>query len=209
MQVKKIIAGVVAVGLSTVIAASAVAAQPGAYVGGQLGYGNVHEKTDDKGVAGRIFTGYQFNNNFAGELGWSKFHNAESSTNYSGYSNQMPVNSKDKVTLKTDVVDLVAKATYPVAEGVNVFGKLGGAYAIQRANTKVTTTSYSRGGAIVATASTDQTIKRLLPTASIGVGYDFTQNVVADVSYTRIQKVGNSPVNSIDFAGVGLTYNFG
>lgn len=197
MQVKKIILGVVAVGLSTSIATSAVAAQPGFYAGVQAGYGNLHlgkgADNKDKGLAGRVSAGYMFNNNFGAELGWSKFRTIESN----GYVYQSGIKSA-KLAFKTDVVDVVAKGVVPVADNFNVYGKLGGAYVMQRADVTV------KNG-----HDYDASEKKLLPTASVGVSYDFSPNVTADVGYTRIQKVGNSEINSIDFVGAGLTYNFG
>jgi OOP family OmpA-OmpF porin len=192
MQAKKIILGVAAVGLSTAIAASAVAAQPGFYAGVQAGYGNLHLGSGidnkDKGLAGRISGGYQFNNNFGAEMGWSKFHTVEQKY------------STAKASLKTDVVDLVAKGTVPVADNFSVYGKLGGAYVMQRVDVT------NHGHHVHLDKDSE---KKVLPTAGVGVSYDFSPNVAADVSYTRIQKTGSSDINSIDFFGAGLTYSFG
>lgn len=188
MQVKKIIVGVVAVAMVTAFANSAIAAQPGAYVGGQLGYGDTHDQVfnqSGQGLAGRLFAGYQFNRNFATELGVAKFHTIDAK-NSSYYRN---VNAN----LKTYVVDLTGKVIIPVAQDLNLYGKLGGAYVIQEFTVKHV------GNA---------TQKKLLPTASVGVSYDISPNVAADVSYTRIQKVGTNSPNNIDFVGAGLTYTF-
>ena len=41
-----------------------------------------------------------------------------------------------------------------------------------------------------------------------GVSYDINKNVVADVSWMRIQAVGNTALNSTDTAMLGLSYHF-
>lgn len=200
--------GVVVVCLSTLAAASSHAATQGTYFGGQLGYGNVHQKLSsssflgtvkhankDSGVAGRIFGGYQVNENFAGELGWSKFSDAKVKASVPG--------ATGSATLKTDAVDLVAKGIYPVMNNVNVYGKAGGAYVIQRGDGKITTSNnreISKGS---------NTEKKLLPTFGVGASYDFNPNLAADVSYNRIQKVGSTKINSTDLVSVGLIYSIG
>lgn len=195
---KKIALGVVALGLSAA-AISANAATSGVYVGGQLGYGNVHQADHVSGVkdnhlAGRVFAGYQFNQNLAAELGWSHF--SEVTAKDHGYYADYDYSAR----LNTNVVDAAAKGIVPVADNVSLYGKLGAAYVMESV--------HAHYGPFSASASE----KKLLPEAGVGVSYAFTDNVSADVSYTRIQKVGDknkSDINSIDFAGVGVSYTFG
>src|SRR5690348_14285177 len=92
---KKHILTAVIAGVASMWIAGANAALTGPYIGGQLGYGNVHQgnfassavtdnapgtivssgnSSKDTGLAGRIFGGYQINQNFAAEMGYSKFH---------------------------------------------------------------------------------------------------------------------------------------
>lgn len=206
MQIKKIIVGVAAVGLLTAIAQGAIAAQPGAYVGGQLGYGNTHNEISSHkgdGLAGRIFAGYQFNNYLATELGWANYHTIHAKKDF--YSLDRSVGWDTK--LKTNVVDLTVKGIVPVAQDLNLYGKLGGAYVIQNLNVKGY--GINRDGTGQTHVKGDATQKKLLPTATVGVSYDLTSNVSADVSYTHIQKIGNNSPDNIDFLGAGLTYNFG
>lgn len=191
---KKIMLGVVALGLSTA-AISTYAATSGVYVGGQLGYGNVHQGNDVDGarittyhLTDRILGGYQFNEYVATELGWSRFGNVDAKS------------AIGNLTLRTNVVDLAVKGILPVADKVSVYGKLGAAYVME--NVSGHFYGYHE----------DETNKKLLPEAGVGVSYAFTDNVSADVSYTRIQAIGSTntrQIHSLDFAGVGVTYSFG
>src|SRR5580704_3849202 len=134
MQSKKILCGVVALG--TAVALNANAAQPGFYMGGQLGWGKVHQDTitnhdmnsivtsglgydkytiksysdssSDNGLAGRLFGGYQFTDNLAAELGWSKFKNMTTKASVKGIDKVtgLPFSSSASGTVKTDAFDL-------------------------------------------------------------------------------------------------------
>jgi len=201
---KKIIA-IAVLGFSVLTVANSHAAP---YVGGQLGYGNVHQFTGidngkDTGIAGRLFAGYQFNDYFATEMGWSKFSNATTSLAFS----DTDFNGYVKGTVKTDAVDLVVKGILPVTAQMNVYGKLGGAYVVSRGNINVSyvDSGYSYSG------SYSETERKLLPTAGVGASYAINNNLAADISYNRIQKVGNNSsfVNSTDLVSLGLIYSIG
>lgn len=197
---KKIIA-VAVFSFSMLTVASSHAASNAPYVGAQIGYGNVHQNNNlidsdskDTGVAGRLFAGYQFNDYFAAEMGWSKFSNATAK-----FSNSV-LNVNE--TIKTDAIDLVAKGIYPVTSEVKVYGKLGAAYLMTRANVKGSYYGYA--------FNESETQRKVLPTAGVGVSYDINSNLAADISYNRIQKVGNSDlVNSTDLVSAGLIYSIG
>ncbi len=202
-----------------VSAGSAQAALPGAYLGGQLGWDNIHQAgfsnsdmnellgpgttsststSGNKGLGGRLFAGYQFNENWAVETGWTKFHNMSSRGTAVNGSTTVSASG----TLKADALDVVAKGILPLQNNFSVFGKLGLAYLMERAKVSLT-------GAGVSLSDSDRTNK-VYPTFGLGVGYDFTQNVSGDLSWTRIQKIGsNSSMASTDFIGLGLAYHFG
>lgn len=93
----------------------------GLYVGGNIGYGKTNETFGDslsgfqnKGFAWGVNGGYQFNKNFAAEVGYTQMANVK----------------YDAANLATQnrIVDIVAKGIYPLNEQFNVFGKLGAAY---------------------------------------------------------------------------------
>lgn len=219
---KKTIVKAVVLGVSSLVAVSSFAATQGTYVGGQLGWGDVHQSiqassvsgygintktsSKDTGIAGRLFAGYQFDSNWAAELGWNKFSDADAKATSAGKVIGLPYSYNAKATIKTDAIDLVAKGIYPVANNVNVYGKAGVAYVMSRYEEKATSTLAGRNSY----GRVNDKESKLFPTFGAGVSYDFTQNVAADLSYNRIQKTGSSSkINSTDLVSVGLIYSIG
>lgn len=220
-NMKKHILAVAVVSMAGAIMATNVsAAEAGPYIGGQIGYGNVHQggfsntqlsevgivssnTSSDSGVAGRVFGGYQINQYFAAELGYSKFSNATAKTTVQ----TSPFSSATlDGTIKTYAVDLVGKAILPLQCGFNIYGKAGAAYLSETAD--VTATINTPGGAIRIKESDKES--HVYPTFGAGVGYEVTKNIVADVSWNHIQVVGNSTdLKNTDLVAVGLSYNFG
>lgn len=217
---KKTVSLVIASLLSLGLAASANASCGGIYVGGDIGWSDVHQgnfaalsttalttasskSNSDTGLAGRVFGGYQFTQNLAAEMGYTRFHNATSKSSVTNIGITQSTNG----TIKEDAVDLVGKAILPLQNGFSLYGKLGVAYLRGENTTKVTTSVPGNGST---TVSVKQNAHKVLPTFGVGAGYDITQNLTADVSYMRIQKTGNSSnLKSTDFVGAGLTYSFG
>ncbi len=191
------------------IATSANATLPGPYIGGQLGWGDVHQTDDIKhqrgldlsstGIAGRLLAGYRFNNFIAAELGWSKFSNATAKAKHSGFDDETVT---VKGTVKTDAVDLVAKAMYPIDCGFSVYGKAGIAYVMARASMEAKVHG-------VKIESDNDSEDKLFPTFGVGINYAINEKVSTDLSWNRIQKTGKSNIKSTDLVAVGLLYNFG
>ncbi len=220
---KKHILPITLISAGLVITANANAAPSGPYFGGQIGWGDVHQggnntfdvlnswrrgaefdsSSSDTGLAGRVYGGYKLMQNFAIEAGFTKFHNAtEESKIFS------PLYSlSENVTIKTYAIDLVGKGIIPFDNGFNVYGKLGVAY--------LNSTFEGSGTELVdfhlpITFHLNDEASKFYPTFGLGAGYELTQNLSADVSWNRIQKVGDDEkIPSTDFVGVGLAYNFG
>lgn len=191
---------------SLFIGVAANAAVNGPYIGGTIGWGDTHQggfadvgpgigsSSKDTGLAGRIDGGYLFTENFAAELGYTRFHNSTAKA----YSSAFATNG----TIKEDAFDLVGKAILPLSDCFNLYGKLGAAYL--RANGTVT--GSSAGTAV----RVSENAHKVYPTFGLGAGYNINKNITADVSWNRIQKVGNNNnLPSTDLVGVGLSYNFG
>jgi opacity protein-like surface antigen len=219
INVKKNIISAVVASIVGFTAVNVNAAVNGPYVGGQLGYGNVHQggigdRVDSidgvaisnsgrtTGVAGRVYIGYQVMQNFAAELGYSKFSNANSKSS-------VHVEDADAVakgSIKTDAFDLVGKGIIPLPMGFDVYGKAGIAYMTGKG-----TASYTQqvAGETVFSVKGSETQHHIYPTFGAGVGYDVTKNIVTDVSWNRIQKTGSSSdLESTDLFAVGVAYNF-
>src|SRR5579864_1858711 len=112
---------------------------PGFYVGAQLGYGNNHLNTTDlvritqgsatvalpdlkhTTIAYGFSYGYQFNQNFAVEVGYRHFgetdiHVGDGVNYFAGASSQ------------ESAFDLLGKCILPIGKRFNIYGKLGIAY---------------------------------------------------------------------------------
>lgn len=183
LQPKTIAAAIIS--LSTLgISAVASAAAPGFYVGLQGGYGDTHYANADSnsgGIAGRASAGYQFDQNFAVEAGYTQFSNTS-----------FPGGGK----IQQYAADLVGKGILPITRSFSAFGKVGAAYVNAKA---------SGSGAPGVTKDI------FLPTFGAGVSYDVTPNIPVSIGWDRIQKVGNSTnfIRSSDFFYAGVAYNFG
>lgn len=185
------LAGFALIGFST----AANAALPGFYAGGQLGYGHtswtnsdLHVNSasiDQDGLAGRVFGGFEFNENWAAELGYTRFPNTDVKNINGVAGNNGDINNQYDI-------DLVAKGILPLANSFSMYGKLGGAYAKASSSRDLITSS-----------------SRVYPTFGVGLSYDITPNVPVDLSWNRVQKVNNGPIPSTDLFAVGVAYNFG
>jgi OOP family OmpA-OmpF porin len=195
MLQKKLLVAAALAGFSMIgFSSAANAALPGYYVGGQLGWANTHLDdnipsgitVDDTGLAGRLFTGYQFNQNFAAELGYTHF--SKSDVKVTGFG---------KIgDIKEYAVDLVAKGIMPLNNGISLYGKLGPAWL--------------KGDASNSLDGTSSDESKVYPTFGVGVSYDLTPNVPVDLSWNRIQRVGGSDnIPSTDLFSLGIAYNFG
>jgi OmpA-OmpF porin, OOP family len=207
---KKIIVGSCFAGILALgCAINANAAVDGPYLGVQAGWGDSHNSKGDlglsgtdinvsgsDGLAGGVFAGYQFNRNFALELGYTHYHNTS-------VSNILPAGYglNGNVSIKDQALDLVGKGIIPLANCFNLYGELGMAYLDEKVSANVS------DGFASGTASESE--NAVLPTFGIGVSYDITPNVPVSLGWNRIQKVGNTDLTSKDLVSLGIAYNFG
>ena len=192
----------------------AFAALDGAYIGGAMGWGDIHQKgltdfstnngSDSDGVAGRVFAGYKFNKNIALESGFTKFSNFNPTGSDSDpFAGTVNVNG----TIKSYALDLVVKGILPLQQGISLFATAGAAYLNETASVSYNMASayynYSGRGKESANA--------VLPTFGLGASYDLTNNLAAEVSWSHIQVLDNTTSNlaNTDFVGAGLSYHFG
>lgn len=194
-----LITGAAILGFSAVASADL----PGFYAGGALGLSNVHQGDDpfstDKdstGLGGTAQFGYQFNQYIAAELGYLYFHNVDQSL--SGFN----------ATYKEQAGDLVVKGTLPLNQYFSLYGKAGAAYV--DATTEVSSTGLyiaPNGNMYAGNVNFDDTVHPIRPVYGVGVSYNITPNVSADLGWTRIQH--NSTIPNADITTLGLTYHFG
>ncbi|MDQ8038859.1 MAG: outer membrane beta-barrel protein [Rickettsiella sp.] len=211
-------------GISALGVMAANAAAPGVYVTGQLGYAKDKTKLtalspnakaynpssitlSNNGLAGRLAIGYQFNQNFAVEMGYlqlsKKNLNGTLFTPARGFVG--PV-LKGSASLQQNAIDILGKGILPVSDKFNVYGKLGVAYLTSTVKGK-----YDVAGKSIDLNNNTANIAKhkWAPEAAVGVSYDITPNVSVDTSWTHIQPLGNKRPGNIDFVAVGVAYNFG
>ena len=131
---KKIPKIIVALAISQGISGLSVAASPGAYIGGGVGYGVTKDfedatRQDNGGVAGQVAAGYNFNQYFGLEAGYSMFSKASYSANdYYGLSADLNVNA----------FTLLGKGYIPLGKESpwDIYGMVGMAYMLETANVK-------------------------------------------------------------------------
>ena len=97
----------------------------GIYLGGSVGYSqykdtckNLFIPCDDDDGAGRVFAGYQFNRNWAAELGYGDFGDAQGSG---------PIPAGGNATFKTHsyAFDLTGIGSVYLTQGLSLFGRFG------------------------------------------------------------------------------------
>ncbi len=232
-MLKKVLTTAV-LGVSALGVMAANAAAPGVYVSGQLGYANTHmgpkaninqlsfdsgkdlisiggTSLANNGLAGRLAIGYQFNQNFAVELGYLQLASKKANKIFKDGDADDTISAAMK--LNQNAIDLVLKGILPIASNFNVYGKLGAAYLTTTATANFDFRDPSHGQAPNITVEANQFIgvakHKWAPEAAIGVSYDITRNVSIDTSWTHIQPVGKNRPGNIDFVAVGLGYSFG
>lgn len=223
-MLKKLVYSSMAAG-SLLAATIAHAAAPGFYVNGQIGYADTHmgSKTNfasfgpsafipsdannrnlsNNGLAGRIAMGYQFNQNFAIEVGYLQLGDKK----VAGVTHLTSEPLSGKLKLQQHAIDLVAKEMVPINNQFNFYGKLGVAYL---------TTNVDGDFAIPGQTAepnlngyTQIARHTFAPEVALGASYDLSKNVSLDTSWTHIQTIGGKKPGNVDFFAVGLGYNFG
>lgn len=158
------------------------------YVGLNLGqsrisdFGNGFSKGDDTDTTGTVNLGYQFNRNFAVELGYTDFGKFKVS------------NASGSGEWKSDGVGLSLVGILPMDNRWALYGKLGAFY------------SDTRVEGIPGTGSD----KRTNGTAGLGVSYDFGNRIVGKAEWNYYNDVGESSTGkpTLNTVTLGVAYRF-
>ncbi|MBV8624452.1 MAG: porin family protein [Herbaspirillum sp.] len=197
----------VAVAVAAMMAAGSVAAQTadsGVYVGveGALvtvnsiarptsNAVNVSETTDVAAL--RALVGYQFNKNFALELGYFATDDMKQSGGVAGSATTYDL----KINTKGTDLAVIYKFTEFLP---GLYVKAGAVYS------KVSGSVSARNGSVSASASDSVSGTGYL----YGLGYEFNvaQNVGLRVGYTRYEKLGGESDNKANMYSAGVKYKF-
>lgn len=171
-----------------------------------------HATTSGYGFAGRVFMGYQIGYFWGIEGGWRKFSSLPVNAtavgpDFFGAPNEFSASTTGR--LSVTAFDLIAKGIIPLPYCFNLYGTLGLAYLQGYSHVTMTGFETIPGPGATFTSTDNNVTSRFYPTFGIGLGYDLKKGIEADLSYSRIQKVGNSTtLGSTDFAGLGLIFHF-
>lgn len=193
------------------IAPLAHAVGSGFYLGGQIGQSNTHNVARDVatystpptenvvpsngGIGGRLFMGYQLNENVAFEGGFTHY----ASSTYKPTTTTLC----NDASIRENGLDLVGKGMLPLSSSFNFFGKFG-------VTMIKSTMSGSIADAEVETSGCgghdNASTNYIRPIAGVGMSFDLSQNWVTDVSYTRA--FGGGDFKSADLMALGVSYHF-
>lgn len=172
---------------------------PGFYILGQVGSGNTHIQASDVPalsmdakvvLTGRVAGGYQFNQNLALEVGYTRF----SDIKFAGVGGVADQNAK----LSETALDFMAKPLLSLSNNFAIYAKIGLAYV------KAKGTGNVNGKPYLGYSDNWQ------PAFGLGFSYDLTPNVLIDLAAARFQSLGkNNVMPSADFYSVGIAYYFG
>lgn len=198
-----------AVVASLVLVSAANAATTGGYVGAGLGdsilrTSHINEpgyssSSSRGGLGGRVFAGYNFNENFGLETALAAY--ASSTAKVSGLGRS----GSQKVSL--DALSLVGKGYLPIANtGLNAY-VLGGLAAV-RSEMRLS------GNAVKTVNQGTTKTTSLRPTYGVGMSYNLPNNMVTNLELSRIQGKGNTSTDkhaipNADMVSLNLGYNFG
>ncbi len=202
-----------AIATSLALATAANAATPGAYAGLGLGASTlrtpnqnlwpaapgVTSSRDTGGLGGRIFGGYNFNNNFGLEAALATYANSKYKSSFG--------NSSQSAKYSLDALSVVAKGYLPFAEGFNAY-VLGG---LAEVRSELHIDNVNLPPQMVVNS---KTTNRIRPVYGVGVSYDVNQHITTNVELSRIQGSGNvktstSAIPNADMLSLNLGYNFG
>jgi OOP family OmpA-OmpF porin len=135
------------------------------------GFGGTGTSCDDKDTAFKLFGGYEFNRNFALELGYNDLGKAKA---------QFGPNTAE---IKSKAWELVGIGSYPFGNGFSAYGKLGFYRAKSDGSTSV--------GASASETNNDWTV-------GLGGRYDFTRNMGVRAEWQRYNSVGGGNLGKSD-----------
>ena len=165
---------------------------------GAAGVAGTVTSLDDSGLAWKLFGGYQFNDFFSGELGYSDLGDAQAT-----FVATAPTAAT--VNIEADVSAFTASVVgmYPLNRELGVFARLGAAYW-----TIDGTAAAAVGGTTVTASSDEDGISVLF---GLGAHYNFDEQVGFRVEWEHYSGIGDDSAGtdgSANVFGGSLLYRF-
>lgn len=171
------------------------AADSGWYIGASVGQskvkdfcGGVGASCEDTDTALRLLGGYQFNRNFALEIGYHQL--GEASISGAGLF----------AKVEATAWEAVAVGTFPVADRFSIYGKVG----MYRADSDFSTNIVLPGIPQSFSESNNDL------TFGFGLQFDFNRNLGLRAEWQRYQDLGGPQIgeSDVDVMSIGLVYRF-
>ncbi len=192
------------------IASAAQAATPGTYVGIGLGGSTLNvpsasspdlisTKKSTGGLGSRFFAGYNFDQHFGLEAGYSTYAGSKVSGNFDS-------NTSASIKYEYSALDLLGKAYLPVAAtGFNVYA-LGGVALVNSKQVGKSTEDSSD--------NFSKTTRTLRPEVGLGASYAITPKLTSNLELSRIIGRGNlktdeTAIPNADRLTLGVSWNIG
>jgi hypothetical protein len=229
MQIKKIMKISAAVIASSLLLANAAqAAGKGAYAGIGLGASQlqtasvnslynvttnppsdaftISTSTRNRGFAGKLFGGYNFNQYIGLEAGYGIYASALQKFTATNTIENQSISGTLKRQLKA--VSLVGKAYLPLQQ-FNLYALAGGAEVFSKVTAKPFASSLAG-----LSSNGSKSVRSLRPVYGIGANYDINSQVNTGLEWTRIQGKGNlktsaRAIPSANLLILTVAYNFG
>ena len=225
-------------------AESSYAADKGFYVGASAGYSSINtpggsaynvgtsttntlitQTSSDStagGFGGSLFAGYNINQTFAVELGYTSYADSNYSSDQSQYTNigedNWAYNSSNSSSLnyKTYSIDLFLKGIVPVIAQVSAFAKLGVSYVSQSVdyvNPTGTPTINIDNSTLATPDAGNNTYTAFRPAGAIGLSYKVTENLSTSIFAQGFLGKGdiqteNDAIATAYIVGASVTYDF-
>lgn len=170
----------------------------------------VTESSDRNKTGGKFFMGYDFNKNWAVELGYAGLGRPK--FKYDGVGVASGASAHREV--REESWNLVAKGSLPINEQFGLFGKLGATWNRSQASFNLNSTNAAFTAAVGGTSYTN-TKTRSDVLVGVGAQFYFNKNVAVRVEYEDFGRFGSYGVKT-DSTGTtrasmwsaGVSYNF-
>ena len=196
-MLKKLVAGAA---LLLASQSSLAISSSGAYIGFLLGTSDMNYTSGNQDLGGAskdeknrtwyLFTGYQFNRNFAIHTGYMQFGDAE----FEGIGG----NSAAKSEYSQKALELTGKVIYPLSSVATVYAKGGMAFVnLDRSPNSV--------ASVLSIPKGDKT--KIKPMYGLGFTYEFYPNVAGEMAWMQIS--GGDDIETSTIIGFGLSIGVG
>jgi len=195
----------------------------GEYNGGDNLAVQTSSTNESGGFGGSLFAGYNINETFAVELGYTTYAESSYKSDQSSYAKDGSAwdytgdTNSSSLKYNTTSIDLFLKGTVPVIAQVSAFAKVGLSYVRQSVDYSTNPTGAPTinvdNGTFATPESGINTYNAIRPAAALGLSYQATEHLSAAIFAQGFLGEGdfetdNDAIASAYIVGASLTYDF-